>query len=417
MSIVTEVNRVLVGDGINSSVITNLTGIAKGDLFLLNEAGVPVVTNAAAAALPRHEKVTIALGVGPGRAILSSPIQGNTVSKYEGKAFASPLERVITLGYNGAGSTGIVVVAGKEYRLRIRLKDNNMSNGQRPSLADYNASVPAGGTASLAVQKIATIFDAEEFDRSALKNIIKLERVSDGTRSALAGTATVTTDSRLVTINAHGLAVGTAIRLDTVAQTTSSPVYLVAEVVDANNILLDVSYKGITGTVIAANGGSLTTPTQWGLKLSALPVTELLPSYDEYSTVDFTAVFSEADNSAIDTVATTKTGSFSQGQGFWKQVRDNEEKAKGYLGDTAKTNFFNKRIASNVVEGVNYSSVNITHTAVFMGNFQATTNSPLKTTVYFPTASAQATASGDNFLHVLNGFLGTKVGFNTIASL
>ena len=38
MSNVNNVNRVLIGDGINtSSTITHISGITKGDLFLVNE--------------------------------------------------------------------------------------------------------------------------------------------------------------------------------------------------------------------------------------------------------------------------------------------------------------------------------------------------------------------------------------------
>jgi hypothetical protein len=418
MSIYTDVNRVLIGDGANASTITALPQITKGDLFLINEAGVPVTTNAAAAALPRHEKVRVAMGIGSGLAILSSPIQGNTTSKYEGQAYVSPSERVVTLGYNGNSGTGIAVTAGSEYRLRIRLKDSNFSNGNKPSLTDFNYPVPVGGTVSVALSKIAALYDQTEYGKSALQGLIKLERVANGTRTVFPNTAAVVKGSKSVTITAHVLAVGTPIRLDVAAHSASSPVYLASKVVDANTIELDVAYKGETGTITLANSGSLASVTEWGLKLSGLPVTELLPDYDDYTWIDFEPVFSSVDNSDFASVATTTVSTpLVIGQGFWKQVRGAENKAKAYLGQSSNRRFDDKKIASNVVEGTTYSSVTITHTEVTGGNFQDTMTNPLKTNIYIPAGSNQGLSTGDNFVHVLNGFFSTKVGFTALGSL
>lgn len=413
-----EVNRVLIGDGSNASVITAVSGIAKGDLFLIDEKGIPVTTNAAAAALPRHEKVFVAMGIGPGQAILSSPIQGNHVSKYEGQAYVAPSERVATLGYNGTAATGIVVTAGTEYRLRILLKDMNLSNGQRQSIADFNWPVPTGGTTKTTLAAIAKLFDQKEYGRSALNGLIKLERVCDGTRTALPNTAAVVKGSKKVTITAHVLTVGTPIRLDVAAHSASSPVYIVSKVVDANTIELDVEYKGASGTIALANSGSMTVVTEWGLKLTGLPVTELLPGFDDYTWIDFEAVFSSVDSSDFGALATeTVSSKASPGQGYWKQVRDAEDKAKAYLGETAKRNFYDKKIASNVDSSQTYSSITITHSQSFGGDFQDSQTSPTKTNIYFPAGSNQGLSTGDNFLHVLNGFFSTKIGFTALGSL
>mgnify|MGYP003669022328 CR=1 FL=1 len=119
MSNYTAVNRVLIGDG----TITHISGIQKGDLFLVNELNAIVPNVAAANALAKFEKVYIASGIGAGIAVLSSPIQGNTASKFEGKNFIAPSEQVTILGYNGVAATGISISADTEYRLRVLIKD------------------------------------------------------------------------------------------------------------------------------------------------------------------------------------------------------------------------------------------------------------------------------------------------------
>lgn len=420
MSSYNNVNRVLIGDGTNSGTITSIAGIQKGDLFLLNEAGVPVTTNAAAAALPRHERVTIAAGIGNGIAILSSPIQGHTVSKYEGQSYVAPSERVVILGYNGTASTSISVTAGTEYRLRILIKDSHRFNGQRSTLGDVNYLAPTGGTLAEAAAAIAKLYDETDYGHNYLSDKVKLERVSNGTRTVFPNTADVVNGSKTVSLTAHALTVGTPIRLDVAAHSASSPVYVIEEVIDANTFKIDVAYKGATGTIALANSGSMTAVTEWGFKLTGIAQDSYISNaanepLDEYEWINFDAVFSEANDPAAASAATfTESTALNPGQGYWKQVADREEAAKGYLGDTSKRRFHDKRIVSNVVVDQAYDSVVITHADIHRGDFQDTYNAPLKTEIYIPEGSTQATNSGNNFLHVLNGFFSSVVGFTAI---
>ena len=416
MSNYNNVNRVLIGDGANVGAITKVAGIQAGDLFILNEAGDIVATNAAAVALPKHERIQIAAGYAAGLAILSSPIQGNTTSKYEGKAYAAPSERVVVLGYNGTGSTGISVSAGEDYRLRVAIKDTNRPNGQRTTLAaDVVYTAETGATAASVATGIACLYYQKDFGTNYAEGKVKLERVSNGTRTVFPNTAAVELGSDTVTITAHILTVGTPIRLDVAAHGVNSPVYIITEVIDVNTIKIDAPYQGATGTIALANSGSLATVTEWGFKLTG-EAQSGLAGVDEYEWINFNGVFSAADAAISGAAVSTEITALNPGQGYYKQVRDREEVAKGYLGDTSKRRFDDNRIASVVSTGQAYDSVVISHANVIGGDMQDSYRAPLQTEIYIPDGADQGLNSGDNFLHVLNGFLGaSNVGFANIS--
>ena len=433
MSNYNNVNRVLIGSGTNTAGVTHLSGIKKGDLLLIDESKNVIATVALAAALPRFEKVTIAAGIADGIAILSSPIQGNTVSKFEGLGKVTPSEQVVTLGYNGTASTSIPAVADTEYRLRILIKDSARVQGMRQTIGDVNFTAVAGSsvadTKAKLAYSIAALFDQKDYGDNYMSDKIKLERVSNGTYAATAGTAAVVKGSTKVakagvTFGAVG-ATG-FVRIDTVTPTVASPVY--GFTVDvADSIKLDVAYKGATGTIAAANikfiASTGTVPTEFGFKLTAIAQDSNVSRaanepFDQYEFINFEAVFSTTDDLASGQVAATVTTvAGNPGQGYWKQVADREEAAKGYFGDTSKRRFYDKRINSVVDPSKEYNSIIITHTDVQGGDFQGQYSAPLQTEIYIPasTAQADATAGNNKFTAMLNGFFGTKLGFAAIS--
>lgn len=432
MSNYNNVNRVLIGDGTNDGAITHISGIQKGDLFLINENNVVVATVADAKALPRFEKVTIASGIGSGLAILSSPIQGNTVSKFEGKTFADASEQVVILGYNGGATTGINVAASIEYRLRVLIKDSHRPNGMRQTLSDVNYTSGVSETASEVASKIASLYGQKDLSENYMSDKVKLERVSDGTFAAADNGVAVVKGSKVITFTTaatHGtgtaFAIGDDIRIGGTG--VAVPVYKITAV-DGLKITLDVPFVGETAAIAAANVGNLASTTKWGFKLTALAQESNINNganapLDEYEWINFDAVFSTADDlsstqeSAIYTLVTPG----NPGQGYWKQVADREEAAKGYFGDTSKRRFYDKRIESTVVVGGQYSSVVITHAAAMNGDFQGTYSAPLQTEIYIPTTSAQAvqstTGSNTAFLAILNGYFSHVLGFTVIPTL
>ena len=247
-----------------------------------------------------------------------------------------------------------------------------------------------------------------------------LIRVSDATIADFADDVTMTKGSNIVSVTAHGLAVGTYINLNggtyKITATTT------------NTITIDVAYQGDTETILvaaqaAAFTGAASAITEWGFKLTGLPQNSKISRaanepLDEYEWVDFTAGFNIAGEDATLSANALVTKTQGQGgQGYWKQIADIEEKAKGYLGDTDKRNYYAQRIASNVVVDQDYGSVIITHEAAMKGDFQGNYQAPLQTEVYIPSGSAQGVAAGNAFLDILNGFFGaSNLGFADIAT-
>lgn len=428
MSNYNNVNRVLIGDGENSGAITHLSGIKKGDLLLIDESKNIIATVAAAAALPRFEKVTIAAGIADGIAILSSPIQGNTVSKFEGLGKVTPSEQVVTLGYNGTASTSIPAVADTEYRLRVLIKDAARPNGMRQTIGDVNYTAADADKGKLAAA-IAKLFDQKDYGDNYMSDKIKLERVSNGTYAATSGAAAVVNGSTKVTkagVTFGAVGVTGFVRIDTVTPTVASPVYGYT-VIASGELKLDVAYKGATGPIAAANikfiASTGTVPTEFGFKLTAIAQNSDVnraanEPFDQYEYINFEAVFSTTDDLASGQIAATVTTvAGNPGQGYWKQVADREEAAKGYFGDTSKRRFYDKRINSVVNTAVEYDSIVITHADVQGGDFQGQYSAPLQTEIYIPDGGAQgdATAGNNKFLAKLNGFFGTKLGFAAIS--
>jgi hypothetical protein len=420
MSLYKYVERVLIGDGTTTG--TSLPSIVKGDLLLLSENGTVITTVAAAAALPKLERVRIAMGIAPGIAILSSPIQGNTVSLYSGKAYTAPSEQVSYVGYNGTSGTGINIDVDTEYRLRIRIKDSHRVHGQKPTLIDLDYPGSATATEQIGAAYIAKLADQKELGYDFISDKIKLERVCNGTFTANAAGATVTKGSKTVAHTGHGYAAGDIIRIG--GTTYASPVYVIESVVDANTYKLDVVYKGTSGSVLAANIGKMTVVTEWGFKITGVAQDSKIyraanEPFDEYSFMTFVASFADSDDRNVESKATVTTTEANPGIGYWKQVAAREEKAKGYWGDTAKLSITDKRINSQVVVDQGYATVIIQHAEILNGDFQDTYRAPLSTEIYIPTGSnqADATAGNNRFLALLNGYFSTVCGFTALSTM
>jgi len=393
MSNYNNVNRVLIGDGTNGAV-TNIKNIEAGDLVLLDQDFNAIPDVATAAALSKFKPVFIAAGTADGKAILSSPIHGNTVSAYEGADFAAPAELDVIVGYNGDAGTGIVVDPSTEYRLRITILDDHRTHGMRTTLMDYNYAGGPNATAEDCVATIACYYAQKEYGQNFMHDKVRLLRVSDG--------------KQYIRYSGTG---------------PRSPILKVVEVIDANTVKFDVPFnEGVNVTVPAANVGILDTQTEFGFKLNGIPQEAMLSRtpnepWGRYEWINYKAFFGEAEATDFESAAqTTVVTELNPGNGYWKQVAFEEEQAKGYLGDTSKRRFDDKRIVSNVVVDEEYDVVNVIHHDIHRGDFQDTYNAPLKTTIYIPNDSAQGddTPGNNEFLAILNAYFGTVVGFPLI---
>lgn len=419
------VSSVLIGDGTTTG--TTLPGIKKGDLLIIKENG-SVVTASAGMALPKFEKIIIACGIADGEAILSSPIQGNLVSKYEGVKPVAPSEQVTYLGFNGTASTGVSITStATEYRLRIFNADTNRINGQRRTIIDVNYKATASENAFSVLTKICNLYYAKDYGANAFEKKVKAEIVSDGTfvaadntLSVIKGSNKATFDTAATNDTGTAFAVGDLVRIGGTG--ASVPVYKITAI-NSLTVTLSNPYQGATATVAAASVGLLTTPTEYGIKLTGLAQNSKISRaanepLDQYEWINFDAAFTDANDMASSQYAATVTTTKAKpGMGYWKQVADAEEIAKGALGDTNKLSHYAQRIVSNVDPAVTqgYASIVITHAAQYGGDFQNNMNSPLRTEIYIPYGTAQASDSTTNsFTHMMNAYFATVLGFTAV---
>lgn len=421
MSTLRHVNRVLIGDGVEgtSSIPNHLSGILPGQLLLCDENLTPL-NGTSVQNVAKFDKVYIAVGLPAGGHLLSSPIQGNTVSAYIGTEYVAPVESVTYLGYNGTEGN-ITVTAGDEYRLRIAIKDDARIQGQRMTLLDSNYVATDVDIAASVISELISTILGDEYGQSEIGKNLCIGKVGDATPlSAIANlTATIPTGSTSVLATGSGTApaVGDVIQLQA-SGSTSDFIYFVEEVTeiaaDTYEIVIDQPFQGANYSGAILDGGTVAGLANVGIKIIGKPVDSLLnpfgnEPYNEYEWVNFDAGFSKVGDAAplSPYVAPKTANDANPGQGVWKQVSDAEKLAKGYLGDDNRRSFDSPRVASSVVPGATYDSIIITHADVHLGNLQDMMQSPLQTEVYLVEGTTQAS----DFVAILDAYFATIVGF------
>lgn len=405
MSNYTKVNRVLVGTPTSSGVITSLSAIQKGDLVLLDSNG-NILTATTAAALPKSSTVYVAMGTGPGKYIKSQGIEGKTMDSVEDVKYDAPVQKQIALGYNLSAGTFTAEV-GEEYRLRIHIKDSHRPHCQRPTIADANYTVPAGGTAidaALALQSIITSSDSGT--KAFVDGKVEVKVISDGTTGSNVTGLVLNNGSKEVFKASHGLSAGSYIQID-------GATYKVAKVFGSDTFILNAPFQGVSGTY---TGTPLTGISSVGFLIKGIEQVGF-KGLDAYETVNFSAALTGADD--YDTsqyvAPTTDLGVYNPGQGYWRQVFDCEVSSRGYLNGTLdRVSYDAKMVESNVVEGVGYGSVIISHYSVHMADFAYKQHSPLQTEIYIPDGGAQGDAgTATNFIAILSAYV-EKFDFDAI---
>lgn len=400
-----KVNTVLVADGENSAAANSLLTIEKGDLLIFDSKGNLIDTAAKATALGKLGTISIAVGTGPGKYLLSSPIQGNTVSQYEGFSYAGPTEKVLSLGYDGTSATKTFdVVAGEEYRLRVNIiADQLPGNGHREPFYDANYEASSSDSAADVAIALQTIITAKEYGHAFLQDLVSVEIEVDGTNGSISPTALAVKGSSALSFSgAHGLAEGDFIAVE-------GSLYKVYNVIDSTRVSINAPYQGATTGSAAAT--KVTAITNVGFKISALPQEESLAVYSEYEQVLFDAFLTDAnDLASVQYVAPkTKTGDIFAGRGYWKQVRDAEEFAKPYQGQLSKRSFDSKLIASNVDDTATYETILIGHAAIVNELIVSSGAHANQTSIYIPTGGEQGDNDTSNsFINVLNAFMAVQ---------
>jgi len=208
---------------------------------------------------------------------------GNVTSKTYA-AYEAPTQQVTVVGYNPATAVGAFdATVNTDYALTLTLLSTAGIYNNTPINKQVVYGTGATTSQEAIVTGLKTAWDALMAYEATPFAII--DRVSNGTMTALAGNATVTNGSNVVGVTAHALTVGTYVALAGVT-------YKVASVINANSFTIDALYTGASGTITAGTtyatqAGSLASVTNWGLKITGLTFPVVNPQTQDYYRVSF----------------------------------------------------------------------------------------------------------------------------------
>lgn len=281
--------------------------------------------------------------------IYSPDITIKNIRRVTGQKYVASTFQVSYIGYNDVTATGslnlpTLPVGYSEAAVKAT---RYPTQPQPPSPLDYDANTTTYQAYS--VGNILSTYTAYQvvsalaakinlgINPVATQNILQFnaEVVSDaGTRTALAANATVVNGSSLVTVTAHGLTVGTTVKLLGVVYTITA--------VTTNTFTLDRPYSGVSTTIAASNTstGSYTGLTTYGLRLTNVT----LDTY-EFSVQDILS------NATISIQIGT-----TYGFGTYALVANAEFYERPYRGDFATADATMKQVATYAVPGSTYNT-------------------------------------------------------------
>lgn len=367
---------------------TAYSSIASGDIFILDRT---MSANTIAAA-STADVIYLAMGIsgeGSMKAILSNPIKVSNVTKASLSSYVAPVEATEIIGYNGTSGDFPTINNNSEYSFIIDYLNDDRALQQRQSREVFNYTTSSSATKA----ELAFALASAASQSSAGITCRKVEVLSNGTFTAFAGNLTVTNQSKVMTV-ANGAdlpAVGEYLRIG--GATGGFPVYKVSRVIDATNFEVSFPYQGSTATVLAANVGTMTVATAYGIKTTGLPVTA--NTIDLYEKNDFSTSIAEVDGPSIPEFTKSTDTGINYGVGFWQQVKDKEFLASGYLGVNNRIQFPGNQLnpPTHAVVGNTYNMVTIEHFSEERDGLGSTHKNPIVTTIAFYSSSAPTTSA------------------------
>jgi hypothetical protein len=151
--------------------------------------------------------------------------------------------------------------------LKVLYKHDKAMWSEQKNIRVYSHEVGATASSKLILKSISAQVNMDKDSK------LKAEIVANtATETALSGSCTITatylSDTLVASASNHGVVVGDVIRV--AATGTANPVYIVTAV-DGANISIHTPYQGTTAATLASK--IVTAITNWGLKLTGLPIT------------------------------------------------------------------------------------------------------------------------------------------------
>ena len=230
----------------------SVEALTAGQMAIVNQTNV-VATAGNNATYPANSVVRIAQRLANGQLVFSPEfrIRAGALRNYSTTAAAAATEHVAMFGHNGTNATGLgTITAGETYIINLVLSYTQGGVNNTPFIKTIPYRALAGDT-ELEVARGLVEAGIAIVNRNLPNRMIRVGRDFNPAQAFVAGVddATVTYGSPAVAMNLHALDVGDVVHFDADA-------YIVTEVVDANNFIIDVPYQGASGTVGLADIGS-----------------------------------------------------------------------------------------------------------------------------------------------------------------
>jgi hypothetical protein len=182
------------------------------------------------------------------------------------RAYTAKAEQVDYIGWNGTAGT-LEEVTYNNYMLKVLYKHDKAMWSEQKNIRVYSYEVGATASSKLILKSLSTQINLDK-DTKLKAEIVANTATEADLSNARTITATYLSDTLVASAADHGVVVGDVLRV--AATGTANPVYIVTAV-DGANISIHTPYQGTT--TAALNSKIVTAITNWGLKLTGLPIT------------------------------------------------------------------------------------------------------------------------------------------------
>ena len=342
--------NLMIGKGVDGATqITDQNGagyLQDGEVAILDEN--ENVLAGGTYATSKYIRVVQRSGAATSPLVRGQRIDGANVIRYEGTTFRAAAEQVSYIGFNTVA--GAIDDTGTEdYVVRITLKHNKEMWSEQANQRVFYHNVDVNTTQQTIAASFAKQISEDEFTDSE----VRAERVNSSTVfTALGNPLTVVSGSKNASSTAHGLSVGDVIRIGDVgtAGAVTEPVYVVAAVPTANDIVLDQIYQGPSATVAAADAGTIT-PADWGVKLTGEAQSFTVGKL-KYVKVMFDVTLQNFGATNV-----TRNTEADRGNGTWEEIAELEFMSVGFDGAIDRVGDSKPDGRSDTVAGTDYETV------------------------------------------------------------
>lgn len=326
----------------------NASYLADGEVVVLDENDAVL---AAGSTFADSKYITVVqrsgATAGTSELIKSLRIYGGTVLQYGGRSYQAPQVQRYYIGYDGAANS-ITATSSNDYIIRISYKHEKTVFSQQGNTTSYYFTSDASATQEEVARNFAVLIGN---DTSA---DVLAERLCNDAGAALAGTLTVTNNSRSVTMSVADANVVAGVYMRIGGTAVSDPVYRVTAV-NGTSVTLDERYQGASGTAIAGEfiTAALATAADFGIRLTGKTLTFTVGKL-KYNVVSFDLALSR-----FGTTVVNQQQESAIGNGTFEQIAELEYWAQGFDGIIDRVGDSSPTLRADATTGETYDMITV----------------------------------------------------------